>query len=81
MPSAGKQWLRRGIRQTARRPAAIAGEVQKVSNLILSIDGPVKPLAAGVPEQAYSVDRRGNTDGSSDRAIHYLVKTRLLGGR
>lgn len=50
-------------------------------NLILSIDGPVKPLAAGVPEQAYSVDRRGNTDGSSDRAIHYLVKTRLLGGR
>lgn len=61
--------------------AAITGEVQKVSNLILNINVYVKPLAADAPEQAYSVDLRGNTDESFDRGIRYLVKNRLLGGR
>lgn len=60
---------------------AITGEVQKVSNLILNINVYVKPLKEGVPEQAYSVDLRGNTDESFDRGIKYLVKNRLLDGR
>ncbi|CAO4177986.1 DUF3280 domain-containing protein [Methylorubrum populi] len=61
--------------------AAITGEVQKVSNLILNINVYVKPLADGAAEQAYSVDLRGNTDESFDRGIRYLVKNRLLAGR
>ena len=60
---------------------AITGEVQKVSNLILNINVYVKPLKEGAPEQAYSVDLRGNTDESFDRGIKYLVKNRLLDGR
>lgn len=61
--------------------AAITGEVQKVSNLILNINVYVKPLKDGAPEQAYSVDLRGNTDESFDRGIRYLVKNRMLEGR
>ncbi len=61
--------------------AAVTGEVQKVSNLILNINVYVKPLAAGAPERAYSVDLRGNTDESFDRGIRYLVRNRLLDGR
>lgn len=60
---------------------AITGEVQKVSNLILNINVYVKPLREGAPEQAYSVDLRGNTDESFDRGIRYLVKNRMLEGR
>ena len=60
---------------------AITGEVQKVSNLILNINVYVKPLKADAPEQAYSVDLRGNTDESFDRGIRYLVKNRMLDGR
>ncbi|WP_232628541.1 DUF3280 domain-containing protein [Methylobacterium sp. Leaf118] len=60
---------------------AITGEVQKVSNLILNINVYVKPLREGAPEQAYSVDLRGNTDESFDRGIRYLVKNRMLDGR
>ncbi|MBB5764261.1 hypothetical protein HNR01_003900 [Methylorubrum rhodesianum] len=68
----------------ARRLGAhtvVTGEVQKVSNLILNINVYVKPLAAGAPERAYSVDLRGNTDESFDRGIRYLVKNRLLEAR
>jgi hypothetical protein len=61
--------------------AAITGEVQKVSNLILNINVYVKPLRSSAPEQAYSVDLRGNTDESFDRGIRYLVKNRMLEGR
>lgn len=61
--------------------AAITGEVQKVSNLILNINVYVKPLKDTAPEQAYSVDLRGNTDESFDRGIKYLVKNRMLDGR
>ena len=57
--------------------AAITGEVQKVSNLILNINVYVKDLKAGTPERAYSVDLRGNTDESFDRGIRYLVKNQL----
>lgn len=54
------------------------GEVQKVSNLILNMNVYYKPLKAGGPEKAYSVDLRGDTDESFDRGIKYLVKNQLL---
>lgn len=58
--------------------AVLVGEVQKVSNLILNLNVYLKPLAEGAPEKAYSVDMRGDTDESFDRAIRYLVKNQLL---
>lgn len=58
--------------------AAVTGEVQKVSNLIININVYVKPLAGNAPERAYSVDLRGNTDESFDRGIRYLVKNEFL---
>jgi hypothetical protein len=58
--------------------AAITGEVQKVSNLILNINVYVKDLDGKGPEKAYSVDIRGDNDESFERGIRYLVKNRLL---
>ncbi|MFD1303023.1 DUF3280 domain-containing protein [Methylobacterium marchantiae] len=66
--------------RTLGAEAAITGEVQKVSNLILNINVYVKDLKAGTPEKAYSVDLRGNTDESFDRGIKYLVKNQMLDG-
>ncbi|MFD6316895.1 DUF3280 domain-containing protein [Methylorubrum thiocyanatum] len=56
---------------------AITGEIQKVSNLILNINVYVKDLKAGAPEQAYSVDIRGDTDTSFERGVRYLVKNNM----
>ncbi|MCJ2053816.1 DUF3280 domain-containing protein [Methylobacterium sp. J-070] len=56
---------------------AITGEIQKVSNLILNINLYVKDLKAGTPEQAYSVDIRGDNDASFDHGVKYLVKNNL----
>lgn len=56
---------------------AITGEIQKVSNLILNINVYVKDLKSDKPEQAYSVDIRGDNDVSFDRGIKYLVKNNL----
>lgn len=56
---------------------AITGEIQKVSNLILNINVYVKNLKDNSPEQAYSVDIRGDNDLSFDHGIKYLVKNRL----
>ncbi|MBB2964374.1 DUF3280 domain-containing protein [Methylobacterium sp. R2-1] len=56
---------------------AITGEIQKVSNLILNINVYVKDLKADTPEQAYSVDIRGDNDTSFDRGVKYLVKNKM----
>ncbi|AWN40463.1 DUF3280 domain-containing protein [Methylobacterium durans] len=55
----------------------ITGEIQKVSNLILNINVYLKDLKNSKPEQAYSVDVRGNNDTSFDRGPKYLVKNNL----
>ncbi|MDP4022227.1 DUF3280 domain-containing protein [Methylobacterium sp. NEAU 140] len=60
---------------------AITGEVQKVSNLILNLNVYVKPLDGTGPERAYSVDLRGNTDESFDRAVRFLVENNMGAGR
>jgi hypothetical protein len=56
---------------------AITGEIQKVSNLILNINVYVKDLRSGKPEQAYTVDIRGDNDVSFDRGVRYLVKNNM----
>jgi hypothetical protein len=56
---------------------AITGEIQKVSNLILNINVYVKDLKADAPEQAYSVDIRGNNDTSFNRGVKYLVRNNI----
>ncbi|GJE37709.1 DUF3280 domain-containing protein [Methylobacterium persicinum] len=56
---------------------AITGEIQKVSALILNINVYVKDLKAGTPEQAYSVDIRGDTDTSFEHGVKYLVQERM----
>ncbi|MFK5598989.1 DUF3280 domain-containing protein [Methylobacterium sp. HMF5984] len=59
---------------------AITGEVQKVSNLILDLDAYVKPVADDAPKQACSVDLRGNTDESFNRAVPHMVENNMSAG-
>jgi hypothetical protein len=60
---------------------AITGEVQKVSNLILNLNVYVKQLSGNVPEKAYSVDLRGDTDESFERGIRFLVENNMGAGK
>ena len=60
---------------------AITGEVQKVSNLILNLNVYVKQLSGNVPEKAYSVDLRGDTDESFARGIRFLVENNMGAGK
>jgi hypothetical protein len=53
---------------------AITGEIQKVSALILNINVYIKKIGSNKPEQGYSVDLRGDTNESFDRAVKYIVK-------
>ena len=57
---------------------AITGQIQKVSDLILNINVYIKDVGAGKPEQAFSVDIRGDNDQSFDHGIKYLVKHKIL---
>lgn len=58
---------------------AITAEIQKVSALILNINVYIKQVNSDKPEQAYSVDIRGDTDESFDRGVKYIVKNNILG--
>ena len=57
---------------------AVAGWVQKVSNLILNMNVQVSDAKAGRVLSVKSVDMRGNTDESSLRAIDWLIRYDLL---
>ncbi|WGR93178.1 DUF3280 domain-containing protein [Bradyrhizobium sp. ISRA435] len=57
---------------------AITGVVQKVSNLILNINLYLRDVHSGKLLAAASVDMRGNTDESWQRATDYLVRNHLL---
>lgn len=57
---------------------AMAGTIQKVSNLILNINLYVWDTATGAQLRGWSVDIRGNTDESWAHGIKYLVKNRVL---
>lgn len=52
--------------------------VQKVSNLILSMNVYVRDAHTGNLVAIMSVDFRGNTDESWSRAMSYLLRNRLL---
>lgn len=54
--------------------AAITGEVEEVSTLLLNLNVYVEPLADHAAERAYSVDMRGDTDESFDRTIRFLAR-------
>jgi Protein of unknown function (DUF2380) len=57
---------------------AITGVVQKVSNLILSMNIYLRDTNTGRLVTAMSADFRGNTDESWSRATSYLLRNRLL---
>lgn len=57
---------------------AITGVVQKVSNLILSMNVYVRDVHTGNLVAAMRADFRGNTDESWSRAMSYLLRNRLL---
>lgn len=53
---------------------AITGEIQKVSNLILSLNLHIREAGSGRTLAAGSVDIRGNNDESWQRGFRYLLK-------
>jgi hypothetical protein len=57
---------------------AVAGWVQKVSNLILNINVQIRGTTDGRVLRAGSVDIRGNTDESWQRGLAYLLRYRIL---
>lgn len=57
---------------------AIAGEVQKVSNLILSMNLVLRDVATGEMVRGQSVDIRSNTDDSWLRGIRYILKNHFF---
>ncbi|MEM7522617.1 MAG: DUF3280 domain-containing protein [Pseudomonadota bacterium] len=57
---------------------AVTGEVQKTSNLILSLSVYMRDAATGDLIGGGSADMRGNTDESWARAINYVLKNRIL---
>lgn len=57
---------------------AVVSEVQKVSNLIQSMNVVVREAATGNVVRAKAVDLRGNTDEAWLRAMRYLLKNGIF---
>ena len=57
---------------------AVAGFVQKTSNLILSFVVTIKDARSGEVVRAGQADIRGNTDETWLRGVRWIVKNRLL---
>lgn len=57
---------------------SVVSEIQKVSNLILSMNVVVRDAATGDEVRGLSVDIRGNTDESWQRGVRFIL-TRILG--
>ncbi len=53
----------------------LVGVVQKVSNLIISMNLVMREVATGTVVRARSVDVRSNTDQSWSRGMRYILKT------
>lgn len=54
---------------------ALVGEVQKVSNLILTMNLQLRDAATGKTVRGRVVDIRGNTDDTWLRGMRYILKT------
>ena len=57
---------------------AVTGEIQKVSNLILSVNLHVRDAETGATARAGAVDIRGNTDDSFRRGYSYLLRNLIF---
>lgn len=57
---------------------SVVGEVQKVSNLILSMNIVVRDAAEGQYVKGMSVDIRGNNDKSWLRGVRYILKNNIF---
>jgi hypothetical protein len=57
---------------------AVVAEVQKVSNLILSMNVVVRAAESGETVRALAVDIRGNTDESWRHGIGYVLRTGIF---
>lgn len=57
---------------------SVVGEVQKVSNLILSMNLIVRDAAEGMHVRGMSVDIRGNDDNSWRRGMRYILKNNIF---
>ena len=56
----------------------LVGEVQKVSNLILSMNLVLRAVPSGEVVRARAVDIRSNTDDSWLRGMRYIFKTHIF---
>lgn len=57
---------------------AVTSEVQKVSNLILSMNVVIRATDTGAQVRAYAVDIRGNTDESWTRGMRYILRNGIF---
>lgn len=57
---------------------SVVGEVQKVSNLILSMNIVVRDATEGQYAKGMSVDIRGNNDKSWLRGVRYILKNNIF---
>ncbi len=57
---------------------ALVGEVQKVSNLILTMNLQLRAVPTGDLVKGGVVDIRGNTDESWQRGMRYILKNRIF---
>lgn len=68
------------LRMAAKLDAAyvLTGVVQKVSNLIISMNLVMRDVASGEVVRGRSVDVRSNTDKSWLRGMNYILKTSIF---
>jgi hypothetical protein len=59
----------------------LVGEVQKVSNLILSMNLVLRDVKSGEALRALAVDIRSNTDQSWLRGLNYIFKNHFFKSR
>ncbi|WP_417718725.1 DUF3280 domain-containing protein [Salipiger sp.] len=57
---------------------SLVGEVQKVSNLILTMNLQLRDAETGELVKGGVVDIRGNTDESWERGMRYILKNRIF---
>lgn len=57
---------------------ALVGEVQKVSDLILTVNLQLRDAITGETVRGGVVDMRGSTDETWERAMRYLLKNRIF---
>ena len=57
---------------------SLAGQIQKVSNLILSMNLVIRDAETGAMARGMSVDIRGNTDDSWRRGMRYILRNNIF---